>query len=123
MLTDTSKGLLYPLGARFGLTGVSWVTNPWGARLAVMIGDVWQWTPVIFIILLAAIETLPHELVEAAVVDGASRWNVFWPITFPQTLPAPPTVVPIRLIAAFKIIDLPHVPTHGGPGTAPAPPP
>ena len=118
MLTDTSKGPLYPLWVRFGLTDVSWVTNPWGARLAVMIGDVWQWTPFIFIILLAAIETLPHELVEAAVVDGASRWNVFWRITFPQILPATTTVVLIRLIEGFKIVDLPNVLTNGGPGTA-----
>src|SRR5216684_3902229 len=98
MLTDTSKGPLYPLWAHFGLTDVSWVTNPWGARLAVMIGDVWQWTPFIFIILLAAIETLPHELVEAAVADGANRWQVFWRITFPQILPATTTVVLIRII-------------------------
>jgi len=118
MLTDTSKGPLYPLWDHFGLTDVSWVTNPWGARAAVMIGDIWQWTPFIFIILLAAIETLPHELVEAAVVDGASRWNVFWRITFPQILPATTTVVLIRLIEGFKIVDLPNVLTNGGPGTA-----
>jgi len=118
MLTDTSKGPFYPVWARLGLTDVSWVTNPWGARLAVMIGDVWQWTPFIFIILLAAIETLPHELVEAAVVDGASRWQVFWRITFPQILPATTTVVLIRLIEGFKIVDLPNVLTNGGPGTA-----
>jgi multiple sugar transport system permease protein len=118
MLTDTSKGPLYPLWAHFGLTDVSWVTNPWGARLAVMIGDIWQWTPFIFIILLAAIETLPHELVEAAVVDGAGRWQVFWRITFPQILPATTTVVLIRLIEGFKIVDLPNVLTNGGPGTA-----
>jgi multiple sugar transport system permease protein len=118
MLTDTSKGPLYPLWVRFGLTDVSWVTNPWGARLAVMIGDVWQWTPFIFIVLLAAIETLPHELVEAAVVDGANRWQVFWRITFPLILPASSTVVLIRLIEGFKIVDLPNVLTNGGPGTA-----
>jgi len=118
MLTDTSKGPLYPLWAHFGLTDVSWVTNPWGARLAVMIGDVWQWTPFIFIILLAAIETLPHELVEAAVADGANRWQVFWRITFPQILPATTTVILIRIIEGFKIIDLPNVLTNGGPGTA-----
>ena len=118
MLTDTSKGPLYPLWVRFGLTDVSWVTNPWGARVAVMIGDVWQWTPFIFIVLLAAIETLPHELVEAAVVDGANRWQVFWRITFPLILPASSTVVLIRLIEGFKIVDLPNVLTNGGPGTA-----
>jgi len=118
MLTDTSKGPLYPLWAHFGLTDVSWVTNPWGARLAVMIGDVWQWTPFIFIVLLASIESLPVELNEAAVVDGANRWQLFWAVTFPQILPATSTVVLIRLIEAFKIVDLPNVLTNGGPGTA-----
>ena len=118
MLTNTSIGPLYPVWARLGLTDVSWVTNPWGARVAVMIGDVWQWTPFIFIVLLAAIETLPHELVEAAVVDGANRWQVFWRITFPLILPASSTVVLIRLIEGFKIVDLPNVLTNGGPGTA-----
>ena len=118
MLTNTSIGPLYPLWVRLGLTDVSWVTNPWGARLAVMIGDVWQWTPFIFIILLAAIESLPHELVEAAVVDGANRWQIFWRVTFPLILPASSTVVLIRLIEGFKIVDLPNVLTNGGPGTA-----
>jgi len=118
MLTDTSKGPLYPLWTHFGLADVSWVTNPWGARLAVMIGDVWQWTPFIFIVLVAALESLPVELFEAAVVDGANRWQVFWEVTFPQILPATSTVVLIRLIEAFKIVDLPNVLTNGGPGTA-----
>ena len=118
MLTDTDKGPLYPIWAHFGLVDVSWVTNPWGARLAVMVGDIWQWTPFIFIVLLAAIETLPHELVEAAVVDGATRWQVFWRITFPLILPATSTIVLIRLIEGFKIVDLPNVLTNGGPGTA-----
>ena len=118
MLTDTSKGPLYTLWFRFGLTDVSWVTNPWGARLAVMIGDIWQWTPFIFIVLLASIESLPVELNEAAVVDGANRWQLFWAVTFPQILPATSTVVLIRLIEAFKIVDLPNVLTNGGPGTA-----
>ena len=118
MLTDTSKGPLYPLWAHFGLTDVSWVTNPWGARLAVMIGDVWQWTPFIFIVMLAALETLPHELVEAAVVDGANRVQVFLRITLPQILPATATVLLIRIIEGFKIVDLPNVLTNGGPGTA-----
>jgi len=118
MLTDTDKGPLYPLWVHFGLTDVSWVTNPWGARGAVMIGDIWQWTPFIFIVLLAALETLPHELVEAAVVDGANRWQIIWRIRLPLILPAASTVVLIRLIEGFKIVDLPNVLTNGGPGTA-----
>jgi multiple sugar transport system permease protein len=118
MLTDTTKGPLYVLWSHFGMADVSWVTNPWGARLAVMIGDIWQWTPFIFIVLLASLESLPVQLHEAAVVDGANGWQVFWEVTFPQILPATSTVVLIRLIEAFKIVDLPNVLTNGGPGTA-----
>jgi multiple sugar transport system permease protein len=83
-----------------------------------MIGDIWQWTPFIFIVLLAALESVPEELLEAGVVDGANRWQLFKSITFPAILPATTTVVLIRVIEAFKIIDLPNVLTNGGPGTA-----
>jgi len=118
MLTDTSKGPLYPVWAWMGLGDTSWVTNPWGARIAVMIGDIWQWTPFLFIVLLAALESQSIEPVEAAVVDGASRWQIFRSITFPQLLPVTSTIVLIRVIEAFKIVDLPNVLTNGGPGTA-----
>lgn len=118
MLTDTSKGPLEPLWAAFGLTNFSWVSSPWGARIAVMIGDIWQWTPFMFIVLLAALQSQDHETVEAAMVDGANRWQVFRHVTLPAILPVCTTVILIRLIEAFKIIDLPNVLTNGGPGTA-----
>ncbi|MCA9836709.1 MAG: sugar ABC transporter permease [Trueperaceae bacterium] len=118
MLTDTSKGPFKPILRAFGLEEYSWVSDPWGARWAVVIGDVWQWTPFVFIILLAAIEGLPNELFEAAHVDGANRWQIFWNITMPQIIPVSATIILIRMIEAFKIIDLPNVLTFGGPGTA-----
>ena len=118
MLTDTSKGPLYPIWSAVGLADTSWVTSPWGARIAVMIGDLWQWTPFLFIVLLAALESQPIEPIEAAVVDGASRWQIFRRITFPALLPVTTTIVLIRMIEAFKIVDLPNILTNGGPGTA-----
>ena len=118
MMTDTGKGPFQPLWAAFGLQNFSWVTDPWGARWAVIITDTWQWTPFVFIILLAAIEGLPNELFEAAHVDGASKWQIFWNITLPQIIPVSATVVLIRMIEAFKIVDLPNILTFGGPGTA-----
>jgi len=118
MLTDTSKGPFYPIWNALGLANTSWVTNPWGARAAVMIGDIWQWTPFMFIVLVAALESQSVEPVEAAVVDGASRWQIFWEITLPEILPVSSTLILIRLIEAFKIVDLPNVMTNGGPGTA-----
>jgi multiple sugar transport system permease protein len=118
MLTDTSKGPFFPIWKLLGLSAFSWVTIPWGARGAVMIGDTWQWTPFMFIVLLAALESQPVEPLEAAVVDGASAWQVFREITLPAILPVSSTLILIRTIEAFKIIDLPNVLTSGGPGTA-----
>ena len=118
MLTDTDKGPFQPIWQALGLGLYSWVTNPWGARAAILIGDIWQWTPFMFIVLVAALEGQSVELIEAAVVDGASRWKTFWHITLPQILPVSATLILIRMIEAFKIVDLPNVMTNGGPGTA-----
>ena len=118
MLTDTGKGPLQPLWAAVGLSDFSWVNDPWGARVAVMVGDIWQWTPFMFIILLAALEGQDQDTVEAAMVDGAGRRQIFRHISLPAILPVCTTVILIRLIEAFKIIDLPNVLTNGGPGTA-----
>ena len=118
MLTDTDKGPFQPIWQAMGLGLYSWVNDPWGARVAVMLGDIWQWTPFMFIVLLAALEGQSVEQIEAALVDGANRWQLFWHITFPQILPVTTTLVLIRMIEAFKIVDLPNVLTNGGPGTA-----
>jgi multiple sugar transport system permease protein len=118
MLADTGKGPLHPLWGAVGLSGFSWVNDPWGARVAVMVGDIWQWTPFMFIILLAALEAQDQDTVEAGMVDGASRWQIFRHISLPAILPVCTTVILIRLIEAFKIIDLPNILTNGGPGTA-----
>jgi multiple sugar transport system permease protein len=118
MLTDTDKGPFQPIWQALGLGLYSWVNDPWGARAAVMIGDIWQWTPFMFIVLLAALEGQSLEQVEAALVDGANRWQIFWHITLPQILPVSTTLILIRMIEAFKIVDLPNVLTNGGPGTA-----
>lgn len=118
MITDTSKGPLVPLFEAAGLIGWTWVNDPWLARLAVMIGDTWQWTPFMFIVLLAALESRDLEVEEAGLVDGASKWQIFRSITLPALVPVSATVILIRMIEAFKIIDLPNVLTNGGPGTA-----
>lgn len=118
MLADMSKGPFAPIWQAAGLGAFSWVNTPWGARMAVMIGDIWQWTPFMFIVLLAAIEGQAHEPIEAALVDGANRWHIFRHITFPQIVPVTTALILIRMIEGFKIVDLPNVLTFGGPGTA-----
>ena len=118
ILTDTSKGPFSPLWQLFGWAETSWVVDPWGARIAVMIGDAWQWIPFMFIVLLAALESQPQDQVEAAMVDGANRWEIFRDVTWPAIMPVSVTLFLIRTIEAFKIVDLPNVLTNGGPGIA-----
>jgi multiple sugar transport system permease protein len=118
MLTDPKTGPFMPVWHMLGLTDYAWSVDPWGARVAIIIGDTWQWVALIFILLLAALESQPLQLLEAAVVDGANRWQLFWHITMPQLLPISATLILIRLIESFKIVDLPLVLTGGGPGVA-----
>jgi len=116
MLADMQKGPFAPISRLLGLGEWAWSTEPWAARFMVIVGDTWQWTPFVFIVLLAAIENQPRDQVEAARIDGAGSWQVFRDITWPAIAPIAATVVLIRLIEAFKIIDLPNVLTAGGPG-------
>jgi multiple sugar transport system permease protein len=118
MMTDTQIGPIAPVWRALGLVNFSWVSTPGGARIGVMIGDIWQWTPFMFIILLAALEGTSRDQIEAGLVDGANRLQMFRYIVLPQILPVSTTVILIRLIEAFKIIDMPNILTGGGPGTA-----
>ncbi len=118
MLADMQKGPFSPIVRSFGVGEWSWATEAWSARLMVLVGDTWQWTPFMFIVLLAAIENQPRDQVEAARIDGANGLQIFRDITWPAIAPVAGTVVLIRLIEAFKIIDLPNVLTGGGPGLA-----
>lgn len=118
MMVDTVKGPFSPVWMVLGLGDLSWADTASGARAAVLVGDIWQWTPFMFIILLAALEGISREQVEAALVDGARRTQLFRYIILPEIVPVSITVILIRMIEAFKIIDMPNVLTGGGPGTA-----
>lgn len=118
MIADVTKGPFAPVWGWVGLGDFAWSADPWAARIFVIVGDSWQWIPFIFIVMLAALENVPRDHVEAAQVDGASSWQIFREITWPQIIPVAATVVLIRAIEAFKIVDLPNIMTSGGPGIA-----
>ena len=118
MLADTGKGPFAPIWQWAGLGDFAWAVNPWTARFFIIVGDSWQWIPFIFVVLLAALENVPRDLVEAGHVDGAGGWQIFREITWPQIAPVAATVMLIRVIEAFKLVDLPNMMTGGGPGIA-----
>jgi multiple sugar transport system permease protein len=118
MILDITKGPFQPFWELIGLRDWAWSADIWAARWFVVLGDSWQWIPFIFICMLAALEAVPRDQVEAAQVDGASSIQIFRDITWPQIVPVAVTVILIRMIEAFKIVDLPNIMTGGGPGIA-----
>ena len=83
-----------------------WLAGQTTALPTVMLIDVWQWTPMLVLILLAGLTTLPEEPHEAARVDGASAWRIFWNITLPMLMPTVITAVLLRGIDALKTFDI-----------------
>jgi multiple sugar transport system permease protein len=118
MILDITKGPFQPFWEFIGLRDWAWSTDAWAARWFVVVGDSWQWIPFIFIVMLAALENVSKDQVEAAQVDGASSVQIFRDIIWPQIVPVAATVILIRMIEAFKIVDLPNIMTSGGPGIA-----
>ena len=116
MMADTTKGPFSIVWQWVGLGDFAWASDPWAARIFIVIADSWQWIPFVFIMMLAAFESVPRDLTEAAELDGAGPWQSFKEITWPHVLPIAATVMLIRTIEAFKIVDLPNIMTSGGPG-------
>jgi len=98
----------------FGFSGVDWLGQ--NALLSVIIADVWQWTPFIFILALAALQSLPSSAIEAARMDGATNWQAIWHIKLPLMMPVLIVTCLLRLIDAFKVLEVILVLTEGGPG-------
>jgi multiple sugar transport system permease protein len=96
---------------------IGWLTQaPWNF-IALIIADVWQWTPFIFVILLAGLTAIPPNLYEAAELDGVNAWQAFWSITVPLLAPMMLLAITLRLLDATKLFDVIFVLTGGGPGT------
>jgi multiple sugar transport system permease protein len=88
------------------------------AMLSVILIDLWQWSPLLMIIFLAGLKSLPHEPFEAARVDGATRWQQFWYITLPMLKPTILIGLLLRTMQSFKVFDIIYATTAGGPGSS-----
>ena len=101
-----------------GGEGIPWLSSPRWAPITVMIIDIWQWAPFVFLVSLAGLQGLPLDVYEAARVDGAHGWQLFRWITLPLMAPILWLILLLRTIEAFKIFDIPTSLTLGGPGRA-----
>jgi multiple sugar transport system permease protein len=101
-----------------GGQGPDWLGDPQLAFWAIVLVDVWMWSPFVMLLCLSGLRAIPDYLYEAAVIDRASSWNQFWRITLPQVAPILLIAMLFRAVEAIKAFDLAWVLTSGGPGDA-----
>ena len=106
------------LARHLGWDDPAFFASPWIARFSIEAMDAWVSIPFIMIMLLAGLQAMPKDVLEAAKVDGASGWQSFWHVTFPIMLPVSVTVLIIRIIFKLKLADIVINVTAGGPGGA-----
>lgn len=97
---------------------VEWLSHSNTAWVALIGLDVWQWTPFVALILMAGLQSLPKEPLEAAAIDGASTWQTFRHVTLPMLAPFLAIALTLRTIQAFKTFDSFKILTGGGPGAS-----
>ena len=118
LIYASDVGLLPSLSGSAGGGSVGILDSESRAFWGLVVLDVWEWTPLIFLILLAGLQSLPQEPFEAARVDGAGPWRTFVDHTLPMLAPVLVVAIVLRTIDAFTTFDQVYVLTHGGPGTA-----
>ena len=96
---------------------VLWVIKANLVYPAILIAEIWQWTPFMFLILLAALSNVDKNLTEAAEIDGAAYWRIFWRIVMPAIWPVMAIAMLIRGLDLFRLFDVIWALTKGGPGT------
>lgn len=111
-------GVLNDLLRRLGFVGnpIAWLGGPGTAMLALVIADVWKTTPFVMLIVLAGLQAIPEQVLEAARVDGLSAWQRFRRVVLPLLAPSLLVAFAFRTVQAYGAFDLPYVMTGGGPG-------
>jgi len=115
---NEDTGPINALLSSIGIGKAPWLSDPRLALVSVVTLDIWQWTPFVFIIVLAGLQSIPQEVIEAAKVDGASSFHILSMITMPLLGTTLLTALFLRLVEVFKIFDYPFGLTGGGPGVS-----
>lgn len=113
---DAQFGLANALLKLMGLSAQTWLADPQLAFLAIVIADIWQWTPFVFIMMIAALAGIDNSVMEASRMDGANWWQqTFW-VKLPMIMHVIAITLMMRLIDAFRVLEVIYVLTFGGPG-------
>jgi multiple sugar transport system permease protein len=115
IIYEPQFGVLNEFMFRLGLPLQAWAGDANLAMFSVIVADVWQWTPFMFLLMLAGLASLPQEPYEAAAIDGASSWRQFWDLTIPFLRPVIAIALLLRVMDALRLFDLVFILTGGGP--------
>lgn len=118
MMFHPQQGVLNYLLSLVGIPPSEWVYSPMLAIPCLVLVDIWQWTPLVMLIVLGGLASLPTDPFEAATMEGATRWQTLRYVTLPLLMPFIIVAAVVRLIDALKTFDTIYVITQGGPGTA-----
>jgi len=118
LMYNADFGVVNQLLGLVGLPGRDWLGDRLLAFASIVVVDVWHWTPFVFLLLLAGLQSQPPDVYEAAKVDGAGPWAELRYVTLPMMLPTIAVTLAFRLIVSFKVFDEVYLLTGGGPGTA-----
>lgn len=118
LMYNPDIGVINQMLRGVGLKGQNWLSDPDRALLAIILVDVWHWTSFVFLILLAGLQSIPREPIQAAQVDGASPWQILMTVILPLLRPAMFVAILFRTVFAFKVFDEVFLLTSGGPGNA-----
>jgi multiple sugar transport system permease protein len=117
-LYDYDYGMINDILSRLGMEKIPFMSDPFWAIHSAIIADIWQWTPFAVIVLLAGMESMPKEPLEAADIDGAGYWRTLFQIYLPLLRPVIGIVVLMRFMDAFREFDKLYILTAGGPGSS-----
>lgn len=118
LLLGRDFGIVNSLLSFLSLPQVDWLGDPRFALMSVIIVDVWHWTPFVFLLTLAGLESLDQEVFDAAKLDVKSNWQELRYVTIPLMMPTILITLAFRMILSFKVFDEVFLLTGGGPGTA-----
>jgi multiple sugar transport system permease protein len=113
---DAQFGLINAVLVLVGLEPKTWLADPGLAFVAIVIADIWQWTPFVFIMMIAALANVDSSVIEASRIDGARWWQMTFRVKLPMVMHVIAITLMMRLIDAFRVLEVVYVLTFGGPG-------
>jgi multiple sugar transport system permease protein len=115
-LFDAQFGLINAVLGFFGIGAKTWLADPTLAFVAIVVADIWQWTPFVFIMMIAALAGIDSSVIEASRIDGARWWQMTFRVKLPMVMHVIAITLMMRLIDAFRVLEVIYVLTFGGPG-------